>query len=393
MNTDIMQIILHGGIEADVIPSADITVDVDVDREDLNRSQRNAVNAIVSGNLPLVIVHGPPGTGKTNTLVPAIRALLKTGQRIHVTGPTNQAVCELARRYLKFYGPDDALLVGNETRLVLDGGLRDILLSADDYTDVDPRSIHRMMVARVNQCNVLFSTVNSGGKKVIRDANGFDVVFIDEATQLVEAETAILYASHVKKLVLAGDHKQLPATVISRKSSAMGYATSLFERLIERSYPSHLLNVQYRMHPSISEWPSRAFYKSAIINGDNVQSVTYTKQWHEEFPPVRMHDVVDGREEVDGESKSKFNTLECSVVLAIVRRILNIVKPQEHRLSIGIIAPYSAQASRLTDRLSSLELSDGFTVSVRTVDGFQGQECDVSYTYSASQLSLTTWCF
>lgn len=482
-----------------------------------NESQRTAIFDVLIDDSPIKIIHGPPGTGKTSTLVPIIIGFAMAGKRVHVAAPTNYAICELARRYVAAISKDpipgvvlsSALLIGNETRLHLDDTLLDIFLDVrkkklqlstelwpglmgslrrsvedkaalldiaaegcdvkdinalvlsrlqqqydavtahvevllvhypanrlpdrfeqyfvriqdlferylDCLRELTPQemsiwllssmqddasqlySSHRALCNRLcsypqvhrlpeasldtillNECNIVFSTVNVGARGMFKKAEEFEVVIIDEATQVVEAETAILFTPAVKKLVLAGDHKQLSATVTSTLGLKLHYGRSLFERLVEcNQYPSLLLNTQYRMHPKIAEWSSHMFYGGKVLSADNVKSDKYTKVWHATVPPLCFFDAKGGAEGIDG--TSIFNELEHSIVINLLQLIRREVVQHEPELTVGIITPYSAQSDRLTFRINKMHFGGTIKVTVKTVDGYQGQECDVSIVF------------
>jgi superfamily I DNA and/or RNA helicase len=161
--------------------------------------------------------------------------------------------------------------------------------------------------------------------------------------------------------VLAGDNKQLPATVNSALAELHGYGRSLFERLLLHDFPSSLLNTQYRMHPMISVWPNKRFYRGKIIDGENVRSSTYSKEWHSLLPPFSMYDVK-GTEELDL-SKSYYNRLEVSTVKSVLRSLYGILKESVRRapLKVGVISAYKAQATLMRERMA--QMSDAFDSS------------------------------
>jgi len=222
----------------------------------------------------------------------------------------------------------------------------------------------------LNNSLIVFSTVNTAGSSCF-DKLAFDVVVLDEATQLVQAETAIVLRRSLRCVVLAGDEKQLPATVMSAHCINLGYSNSLFARLLDLGYPHHLLDTQYRMHPAISRWPSSQFYEGRIKDGENVLSEEYTKDWHSIFPPFSVYNLSAGKDEVD-ENGSKFNNGEAT----LCRLLVNKIKTLKTKLTVGIISPYKAQIQKLVHLETSNE-ADGLTVRVCTIDSFQGQECDI----------------
>jgi len=200
----------------------------------------------------------------------------------------------------------------------------------------------------IKEAAIVFSTVNVSGRELFQYVH-FDIVVVDEATQLVEAETAILLREQLKCMVLAGDDKQLPATVMSPACQKMGYGRSLFSRLLSLNYPYSLLNIQYRMHPSISRWPRAQFYSGEVLDGPNVTSTAYNKMWHEEFPPFVIYSVNFGLEESSAFG-SKYNEAEAIVVRQLIGRIR---ANNLGTLSIGVISPYSEQVSILSHLITT----------------------------------------
>jgi len=218
---------------------------------------------------------------------------------------------------------------------------------------------------------IVFSTASTAF--TIMDVE-FDVCIVDEATQLVEAHTALVLKPNLECLVLAGDHLQLPATVISEVARQNGYGVSLFERLIKTS-PSLLLGTQYRMHPEILKFPNKKFYDGQIASASNVTANNYSREWSDKYRPIELIDTCSGKEETN-EYNSKFNAFECEVTKFIVEDI-NKVRDREVNTSLGIITPYQAQVKRLSYLNRESTDTSKFSVKVMSVDGCQGQEFDI----------------
>ena len=234
----------------------------------------------------------------------------------------------------------------------------------------------------MRSAHVIFSTVSAGGSPPFSDQS-FDIAIIDEATQLVEASTSIMLHKDLKCLVLAGDNKQLPSTVISTLAESKGYGRSLFDRLLHGKFPSLLLNVQYRMHPAISFWPNNQFYDGKIINGDNVRTKEFSKYWHSILPPFSIRDV-NGNES-RSKTGSSSNKDEANVIITVLKDLAKLilaqVKSKENPtpVIIGILSPYKAQCDlleKMTKQIGPIDKSK-MIVICRTIDGFQGQECDI----------------
>ncbi|KXZ52835.1 hypothetical protein GPECTOR_8g218 [Gonium pectorale] len=289
---------------------------------------------------------------------------------------------------------------------------------------------------------VVFSTVAAVGSALLSSTH-FPVpvraCVIDEAAQLVEAELAIVLArwpSALRLLVLVGDPKQLPSTVLSLGAKERGYGCSAFERVQGCGRSSMLLDTQYRMHPAISSWPRDTFYGGRVRDGPNVLSKSYdgvAELLGLAWGPYVVVDVGTGREEREqydddsgeepstaaiaarsgagasqvrrggGGSASWCNAHEVAVAAAVVRGVVEswrrlraaasgdggggrdpaarMLLHPDRELSIGVISPYRAQVDAIAPRLASIALDRGdgvrVSVAVRSVDGFQGQEKDV----------------
>ncbi|EFJ34295.1 hypothetical protein SELMODRAFT_438696 [Selaginella moellendorffii] len=225
----------------------------------------------------------------------------------------------------------------------------------------------------LRHASVVCCTVSSAGTRIVQNTSRhFYTAVIDEAGQLVEAETAIVMGlQNLKQLVLVGDHKQLPATVISKIAQDYSYGRSLFERLQLLGHPSIMLNVQYRMHPSISQFPNFQFYEGAICDGPNVVDDFYGQLSQSQlFGPytfLNVHGV-----ETKDEKHSKSNAVEVLVVM----HLLKMLHQSGEKLQVGIISPYAAQVKAINDRLKSWD-HGSLSINCRSVDGFQGREKDV----------------
>lgn len=225
----------------------------------------------------------------------------------------------------------------------------------------------------IENSNVVFST-NSSAFSEILDGFIFDVVVVDEATQAT-IPSVLIPLSKAKKFVLAGDHKQLPPTVLSEKAKKL--SITLFERLIEK-YPhkSEILNIQYRMNKRLMEFPNREFYNGKLISASSNSNITL-----KDFGIVGKDKITDSdnvlvfvdtmRKENKFESKKKdstsyFNKLEAEIVRDLVDSFLNLGVKNKW---IGVITPYDDQV----DLIRSFELN----IEVNTVDGFQGREKEI----------------
>ncbi|GMI87573.1 hypothetical protein HRI_002426600, partial [Hibiscus trionum] len=228
--------------------------------------------------------------------------------------------------------------------------------------------------------SLLFSTACSSYKLYKVEMKPLDVLVIDEAAQLKECESAIpIQLPGIEHAVLIGDEWQLPATVLSNVSSEAGFGRSLFQRLTTLGHSKHLLNIQYRMHPSISCFPNSYFYNNQILDAVGVKHKSYEKQYLPcpMFGPYSFINV-SGREEKDDLGRSLRNMVEVAVVQMLVQILFKAWSSSRERLSIGIISPYAAQVGAIQEKLGrKYESADNFEVKVKSVDGFQGGEEDI----------------
>ncbi|GJZ87895.1 UvrD-like helicase, ATP-binding domain, P-loop containing nucleoside triphosphate hydrolase, partial [Tanacetum coccineum] len=207
-----------------------------------------------------------------------------------------------------------------------------------------------------------------------------NIVVIDESAQLKEAESTIpLQLPGIGHAILIGDECQLPALVNSNVCIASGFGRSLFDRLSSLGHSKHLLNVQYRMHPSISFFPYRKFYHNQILDAQNVLSKGYEKRYLSGpmFRSYSFINVVGGREEKDDDGRSLRNMVEVAVVIQIVKNLYRACQDSKKKLTVGVISPYAAQVVLIQEKLAhKYQKLDGFSVTVKSIDGFQGGEED-----------------
>ncbi|CAL1352529.1 unnamed protein product [Linum trigynum] len=233
----------------------------------------------------------------------------------------------------------------------------------------------------LKSASLIFCTAASSYKLYSVDMDPFEVLVIDEAAQLKECESTIpLQLPGIRHAILIGDECQLPAMVRSKACSEAGFGRSLFERLTSLEHPVHLLNIQYRMHPAISYFPNSIFYSGKIQDGENVESTSYDRRYlpGPMFGPYSFINVNAGREEMDDVGRSRKNMAEVAIVLKLVHNLHKAWNGSEQKLSIGVISPYAAQVIAIKKRLGkNYEGIEGFSVEVKSVDGFQGGEEDI----------------
>ncbi len=401
-------------------------VDVGVPRLPyLNSSQQEAVEKVLHAK-DVAVVHGPPGTGKTTTLVEAIHETLRRESQAMVCAQSNMAVdwiCEqLTARGLH------VLRLGNPSR-VTDNMLahtyehrfeahpdyptlwrirRDIRLlqsvrshrSEQWHQKISRlRSRATELEFRINadlfnSAHVVASTLVGSNNKVLSGMR-FSTLFIDEAAQAMEAACWIAIR-RAGKVVFAGDHHQLPPTVKSFEAMKGGLGKSLMERIVE-NHPEAvtLLTTQYRMHRGIMSFPNKWFYhgrmKAApevasrgILDFDNpiewIDTDLYARAMEEATATERAADAF--RETEAGESHGRINRDEAALTLLTLQTFISRIGKQrflEERLDVGLISPYRAQAQYQRKMLRRLDFFHPYrkAITVDTVDGFQGQERDI----------------
>lgn len=206
----------------------------------------------------------------------------------------------------------------------------------------------------------------------------FHKLLIDESTQAMEAECFIPIVLGVKQLVLVGDHCQLGPVIMSKVAARNGLTTSLFERLIHLGTRPIRLQVQYRMHPALSEFPSNTFYEGTLQNGVSDFDRNFSRvrfPWpHPEIPMAFI--CSNGNEEVGGSGTSYLNRTEAVMVEKIVTHLLRNGMVGEQ---IGIITPYEGQRAYVVNHMAkngALGAEPYREIEVASVDSFQGREKD-----------------
>ena len=220
-----------------------------------------------------------------------------------------------------------------------------------------------------------------GSAATILSKMRFERVLIDEAAQSTEVSNIATLVSHTKQLVIIGDHKQLPPTIQSKIAERYGYSISLFERLVKIGIKTHFLNVQYRMHPLIAEFPSSEFYGGELKTGITGKDRPLIKgfNWPNQNVPVCFVNIENSREGYY--NKSYYNLTEINSLSKIYDNFIRAGEMNSD--TIGIVTPYSVQKQKLTDAFGQVNtgrnyMSGGYNnkkqFQINTVDGFQGME-------------------
>lgn len=366
---------------------------------DLNSSQIQAVKSVLQK--PLSLIQGPPGTGKTVTSATIIYHLSKmNGGQVLVCAPSNVAVDQLCER-------------------IHLTGLKAVRVTAKSREDVESNvgflSLHRQVAmndtnVELNRFNQLkaelgelssvdekkFKTLTRAAEReILQHADvicctcvgagdprlakfKFRTVLIDESTQSAEPECMIPLVLGCKQVVLVGDHQQLGPVIMNKKAAKAGLNQSLFERLVILGLSPIRLQVQYRMHPCLSDFPSNMFYEGSLQNGISMQQRLRKDvdfPWPVADSPMMFWSNL-GTEEISASGTSYLNRTEASNVEKIVTRFFKAgVKPN----AIGIITPYEGQRSYV---VQSMQQTGTFKkeyykeIEVASVDAFQGREKD-----------------
>ncbi|KAF7136115.1 hypothetical protein RHSIM_Rhsim08G0022700 [Rhododendron simsii] len=232
-----------------------------------------------------------------------------------------------------------------------------------------------------NAC-LIFCTASSSATFHTEGMGPLELLVIDDAAQLKECESTIpLQLSGLHHAILIGDERQLPANVCYKKCQPTEFERSLFERLVILGHKKHLLNVQYRMHPSISLFPNREFYESRILDGPNVKEQAYERRLLRGslYGSYSFINVSQGKEEFDDRHSIK-NMVEVAVVSEIVASLYKECVATKQKLRVGCLSPYQAQVLALRKKLGETYNTDSypdFSIDVRYVDWFQGGEEDL----------------
>jgi superfamily I DNA and/or RNA helicase len=380
---------------------------------ELNEYQNEAVKA-VAGVERMGIIHGPPGTGKTTTLVALINYLSKHQKKILVTASSNNAVDLLAKKLYQKKLP--VLRVGNVSRIdddLVDITVNEKLRNHKDWQHIKKVKIEaeearrqakkfkrtfksadrqnrktmfqeskelkrwardledKLLDTIISESSIICSTLIGASNRMIDDLL-FDTVIIDEASQALEPEcwNVMLKA---KRVIFAGDHLQLPPTVKSPEAIKLGLSTTLLDRMSGVIKHSYLLHEQYRMNDEILAFSNQQFYDNKLFSN----LVCKDKKIEADEPAVTFIDTsgCGFDEKLNPESRSLSNEGE----FFILREHFLSKKSIYSEHSIGIISPYAQQVRDIREKLTDEEEFRGIDLTVNSIDGFQGQEKDIIY--------------
>ncbi|XP_024016615.1 helicase sen1 isoform X1 [Eutrema salsugineum] len=230
--------------------------------------------------------------------------------------------------------------------------------------------------------DIIFCTASGAADMKPERIGSIDLLVIDEAAQLKECESiAALRLQGLRHALLIGYEFQLPAMVHNDECEKAKFGRSLFERLVLIGHNKHLLDVQYRMHPSISRFPNKEFYGGKIKDAAVVQESFYRKCFLQGnmFGSFSFINVCRGKEDF-GDGHSPKNMVEVAVISQIISSLYKVASEREKKMSVGVISPYKEQVRAIQEMIGhkygSLS-SWRFSLNVQSVDGFQGGEEDV----------------
>ena len=248
---------------------------------------------------------------------------------------------------------------------------------------------------------ILCTTLNNAGNEKLKKCNiSFDVLIIDEACQCVEPSSLIPLCHGIKKLILVGDHKQLPATVFYPKAKSILYNRSLFERLINNNIPRHILTIQYRMQTNIRQFISSIFYENKLMDSPDINYISKINN-NDFYKIININknfyffDLNFSEENFDGIIKSYYNIQEIDFSFLLMKKINNSLEHNRYKnneYKYAIITPYQAQVKKFKEKIYKYEDLSDIDIRINTVDSFQGQERDIiffSTVRSNNKLSLS----
>ena len=375
----------------------------------LNASQEKAVNEVLWAK-DVAVVHGPPGTGKTTTLVEAIFETLRRESQVLVCAQSNMAVDWISEKLVD--RGINVLRIGNPTRVndkMLSFTYERRFEAHPDYPQLwsirkairelrqqrkHADSWHQKMdrlksratelelrirSSLFGEARVIASTLTGAANRVL-EGEKYSTLFIDEAAQALEAACWIAIRK-AGRVILAGDHCQLSPTVKSIMALKGGLGKTLMERIVENKPETvTLLKMQYRMNEQIMKFSSEWFYHGMV---ESAPTVSHRGILDYDTPMMWIDTAeCDGKEEFVGENFGRINRAEAEMTLQTLQQYLEKIGKQrilEESIDVGIISPYRAQVQLLRKELRKREFFRPYRhlLTVNTVDGFQGQERDI----------------
>ena len=335
------------------------------------------------------IIKGPPGTGKTFLacfIIYNILQNIKNEEKILICAPSNDAADNIAMKLIKMFN----CLKTNKKILRVCAKTRQYIGS--QFNEVEEKSLHNYIYKDQKIMNTIdydtqIKLIKEKEKKIILKSDiiittcsaSFDIrltdeifkyVLVDEAGQSCEPENLLPILHGAQHVILIGDDKQLGPVILNPKAAQVGLKISMFERMVKlykNTDKFSLLEIQYRMQPEISEFPSKTFYENKIINEAKEQkNQQYLRIFHNKNI---LFINVDGKDNLSSLGTSYENKLEAQIIAKLILKFPNNIS---HK-NIGIITPYIGQKNLLYSLLSK---NDNYNLEISSVDSFQGREKD-----------------
>ena len=337
-----------------------------MDLQKFNNSQREAIKGSL---LDLVsLVQGPPGTGKTELICNIIFKILNhSNKKILCVCNSNDAINNIVEKLDKLdkeFIKDKKLIRYTTSKIYkkLQQENSKILEYTINIFNNDEQK------RRINESRIICTTCGSSNNQIFDNFNNFDYLIMDEASQTTVPTILIPFMRGCKRLILVGDHHQLPPTVQSEKAKEAGMDNSLFYLLAMYGCKPYVLQTQYRMHPVINLYPSNQYYGGFVGTGVGVKDLRPKiegYEWNVSKWPISIENV---KGTANIEDTSYYNMGEIIKIVEIINKIIDNKKliPEQ----IGVITPYKAQVNKLKKNLDK-------KIAVGTVDAFQGQEKDL----------------
>ena len=376
----------------------------------LNKMQEHAVNEVLCAK-DVSVVHGPPGTGKTTTLVEAIYETLMRENQVLVCAQSNMAVDWISERLVD--RGINVLRIGNPSKVndkmlsftyerrfeahpdypslwAIRKTIREIRQHRKRGDEKYHQKIDRLksrateLEIRINadlfgEARVIACTLVGSAHRLLQGQK-YGTLFIDEAAQALEAACWIPIRK-ASRVILAGDHCQLPPTIKSLAAMHGGLDKTLMERIVENKPDVvTLLRVQYRMNDDIMRFSSDYFYHGMVESAPEVKHRGIL-DYDDAIEWIDTSDI-DAKEEFVGETFGRVNKTEAELTLAVLERYFEKIGKQrilDEHIDVGIISPYRAQVQYLRQLVKKRAFFKPFRshISINTVDGFQGQERDI----------------
>ncbi len=388
-----------------------------VEIQGLNPAQNEAVREMLASR-DLVVIHGPPGTGKTTTIVQGIRLLCQVEPTVLASAPSNTAA-DLLTEKLADAGLE-VVRIGNLSRVdetiighTLEGKLArhpesrnikkvkiqaaELRRQAQRYKrrfgkeeQEDRRNLFKesrelfawaleledRLIGQILDAAQVITCTLVGAAHPVLEKRQFRTVVIDEAAQALEPACWIAIGK-AHKVVLTGDPQQLPPTVKSFQAQREGLNLTMIEKCLDRLTGSRLLNIQYRMNETIMGYSNQRFYNGALQAGDLVRHHKLTIQAN--HPVVFIDTAGCGFEEkIQDGQLSRFNPEEFLILREHLYSLLGAFTG-EICPTIAIISPYREQVVYMEQQIGQDPVFAAAPISIQTIDGFQGQERDVVY--------------